>query len=227
MVPRCLQAINLQTEEVTQEVAIEVAEEVQTIAAREEDTTGILPGIKVEEVVTRVIEAAMRAIEVVTRVIEVAMRAIEEATRAIEEVTRVKEVVLKVEEEAMIIPIVEVEVAEGDTNNLIPTTKQALTLAITRNHQKEVVTKETTIEAVMKETTIVGEEDTKITLTIKVTIEGVTEVTITVEETSLREEGDINILKEVVHNSNGNSAKMESSRRHPQLNSNDCDTLRV
>ena len=220
MVPSCLQAINLQTEEVTQEVAIEVAEEVQTIAAREEDTTGILPGIKVEEVVTRVIEAAMRAIEVVTRVIEVAMRAIEEATR-------VKEVVLKVEEEAMIIPIVEVEVAEGDTNNLIPTTKQALTLEITSNHQKEVVTKETTIEAVMKETTIVGEEDTKITLTIKVTIEGVTEVTITVEETSLREEGDINILKEVVHNSNGNSAKMESSRRHPQLNSNDCDTLRV
>lgn len=224
MVPRCLQAINLQTEEVTQEVAIEVAEEVQTIAAREEDTTGILPGIKVEEVVTRVIEAAMRAIEVVTRVIEVAMRAIEEATRAIEEATRVKEVVLKVEEEAMIIPILEVEVAEGDTNNLIPTTKQALTLAITRNHQKEVVTKETTIEAVkMIKTNFVGEEDHNITLTIKVTIEGVTEVTITVEETS----GDINILKEVVHNSNGNSAKMESSRRHPQLNSNDCDTLRV
>jgi len=212
-VPRCLKAINLQTEEVTQEVAIEVAEEVQTIAAREEDTTGIHPGIKVEEVVTKVIEVAMRAIEVAMRVIKV--------------VTRVKEVVLKVDEEAMIIPIVEVEVAEGDTNNLIPTTKQGLTLAITRNHQKEVVTKETTIEAVMKETTIVGEEDTKITLMIKVTIEVVTEVTITVEETSLREEGDINILKEVVHNSNGNSAKMESSRRHPQLNSNDCDTLRV
>lgn len=101
-------------------------------------------------------------------------------------------------------------------------------MAITSNHQKEVVTKETTIEAVkMIKTNFVGEEDHNITLTIKVTIEGVTEVTITVEETSLREEGDINILKEVVHNSNGNSAKMESSRRHPQLNSNDCDTLRV
>ena len=97
-------------------------------------------------------------------------------------------------------------------------------MAITSNHQKEVVTKETTIEAVkMIKTNFVGEEDHNITLTIKVTIEGVTEVTITVEETS----GDINILKEVVDNSNGNSAKMESSRRHPQLNSNDCDTLRV
>lgn len=194
-------------------MAIEVDEGVQTIATREEDTTGI-----------KVAEAAMRAIEVTTKVaIEVTTKVvIEVTTKAIEEDTRAKEAVLKAAEEAMTIPIVEVEVAEGDTN-LISTTNQAMTLAITNNLQKEVVT---------KETTIVEEEDIKTNLALppiltnKVKIEVATEVAITVAITTLKEAGDINNLKEVVDNSNGNSAKMESSKRPPNLISNDSDTER-
>lgn len=205
---------------------IEVDEVVLTIATREEDTTGI-----------KVAEAAMRAIEGITKA------AIEVITKAaIEEDMRAKEGALKAAEEAMTIPIVEVEVAEEDTNH-ISTTNQELILAITNNHQKGVV---------IKGTTIVGEEDIKTNLALpptltnkvkievdirvttvaittlmnKVKIEVATEVTIIVAITTLKEAGDINNLKEVVDNNNGNSAKMESSKRPPKLISNESDTER-